>query len=98
MKGDYFMKMKKNKNKLPDFSKMSRKEEAEFWDTHSFTDYWDELEDVDVVVELAKPKEETLVLRINKDVKEKLAQAAKNKGVTISTLARALLTEKLRTI
>lgn len=88
--------MKTKKNKLPNFK--SIEDEAKFWDTHSFADYWNEFKPVDVVVELAKPKEETLVLRISKDVKNKLEKAAKNKGVTISTLARILLTEKLRTI
>ncbi len=29
----------KPKKKLPDFSKMSRKEEAEFWDTHDATEF-----------------------------------------------------------
>jgi predicted HicB family RNase H-like nuclease len=90
--------MKKKTNKLPDFSKMTRAEEADWFDTHDMGDYWDELEPVDVVVELSKPKEETLVLRVNKDVKKKLEQKAKDRGITISTLARILLTEKLRTI
>lgn len=84
------------KNKIPKFK--TDAEEAKFWDTHSFADYWDEFKDIDVVVELAKPKEETLVLRINKDIKKKLEQVAKSKGVTTSTLARILLTEKLQTV
>lgn len=89
--------MKKKINKLPDFSKMTREEEAAWFDTHDMGDYWDELKPVDVVVELSKPKEETLVLRINKDVKKKLERVAKSKGITTSTLARMLLTEKLGT-
>ena len=88
--------MTMKKSKIPKFK--SIEEEAEFWDTHSFADYWDEFKPVDLVVELSKPKEETLVLRLTKDVKNKLEQKAKDKGVTISTLARILLTEKLRTI
>ena len=93
-KGDYYMTMKKSR--IPKFK--SIEEEAEFWDTHSFADYWDEFKPVDLVVELSKPKEETLVLRVTKEVKNKLEEKAKDKGVTISTLARILLTEKLRTI
>ena len=92
-KGEHFMTMK---SKIPKFK--SIEEEAEFWDTHSFADYWDKFKPVDLVVELSKPKEETLVLRVTKDVKNKLEEKAKDKGVTISTLARILLTEKLRTI
>ena len=86
--------MKTKTNKIPKFKSIAQ--EAEFWDTHSFADYWGELKDVDVVVELTKPKEETLVLRVNKEIKSKLAKAAKNKGVTISALARTLLTKQLR--
>jgi hypothetical protein len=88
--------MTMKKSKIPKFKSIT--EEAAFWDTHSFAAHWDEFEPVDVVVELSKPKEETLVLRVNKDVKKQLEQKAKDKGVTISTLARILLTEKLRTI
>jgi hypothetical protein len=93
-KGDLYMKTKMTK--IPKFK--SVEEEAEFWDTHSIADYWNEFDPVDLVVALAKPKEETLVLRINRDVKTKLEKAAKDKGVTISTLARILLAEKLRTL
>jgi len=87
--------MKTKTSNIPKFKTLA--EEATFWDTHSFADYWDEFKDVNVIVELAKPKEETLVLRINKDVKKKLEQVAKSKGVTTSTLARILITEKLQT-
>lgn len=90
--------MKKKINKLPDFNTMTREEEANWFDTHDMGDYWDELKPVDIVVDLGKPKEETLVLRVNKDVKKKLEDVARNKGVTTSTLARMLLTEKLRRI
>jgi len=88
--------MIKKKSKIPEFK--SIEEEAKFWDTHSFADYWDEFKPVDVIVELSKPKEETLVLRVNREIKRKLERVAKNKGVTISTLARMLLIEKLRTV
>jgi hypothetical protein len=87
--------MKKKKNKLPDFSKMTHEEEAKWWDTHDLGDYWDELEDVDIVFELDKPRTESLVLRIQKDIKEKLQKVARSKGLNISTLARMWLMEKL---
>lgn len=95
-KGSYYMKT--NKSKLPDFSTMTREEEAAFWDKHSFADYWSEFNDVDLVVELTKPKDETLVLRVNKNEKRKLQDLAKVKGLTVSAVARLLLHEKLRTI
>ena len=71
-------------------------EEARFWDTHSFVDFEDELEEVDIVVNLQKPKEETLVLRVQKNIKEKMEAIAKNKGLNISSLIRLWLMEKLQ--
>lgn len=88
--------MKKKKNRLPDFDKMSREEEAKFWDTHSFADYWDELEDVDIVFELHKPKNETVVVRLQKNLKDKLERAARAKGLNVSALARMWIAEKLQ--
>ena len=55
--------MKKKKvDPIPKFK--NYKEEAEFWDTHSLADYWDEWKDVDLVFELDKPREASLVLRL----------------------------------
>jgi len=86
------------KNKLPDFTKMTRAEEAAWFDSHDLGKYEGELTPVDVVIELAKPKEEMLVLRVSKDVKMRLEKKAKDKGLSTSNLARILLTEKLQTI
>ncbi len=75
---------------------MSYKEEAEWWDKHDFTEFWDELDDVDIVVDLKKPKEDALVVRLQKDVKERLKKIAYRKGLNVSTLARMWLLERLR--
>lgn len=88
--------MRKKKSKLPDFNKMSYEEEAKFWDTHSFSEFWDELEDVHVVFELKKPRDETLIVRIQKELKDRLERVARSKGLNMSTLARMWLIEKLR--
>ena len=88
--------MRKKKFKFPDFDKMTYEEEANWWDTHSFADFWDELEDVDIVFELKKPRDETLIVRIQKEFKDRLERAARSKGLNISTLARMWLMEKLR--
>lgn len=92
-KGESFMRKKKI-NRIPDFK--TRQEEAEFWDTHSFAECWDGLDDVDIVVDLHKPKEETLIVRLQKDVKDKLKKAARAKKLNVSTLARMWIMEKLR--
>lgn len=85
---------KKVKTKIPEFK--NREEEAKFWETHSLADYWNEFEPVDLIVQLQKPKEETLILRLQKDLKEKLAIAARAKGLRVSTLARLWLMEKIQ--
>ena len=85
----------KKKSKIPKFR--SYKEEAKFWDTHNVTDFEDETEDVDIVFELDKPRDETLMVRIQKDFKEKLEKVARSKGLNVSTLARMWLMEKLQT-
>jgi len=86
--------MKKKVSKIPKFK--NYEEEAKFWDTHSFADYWDEFKDVNLVVELHRPKEETLVLRLQKGIKNKLESIAKHKGLSVSSLARMWLMEKLQ--
>ncbi len=86
--------MKKKKFKFPNFDKMSYEEEANWWDTHDWGEFWDELEDVNIVVNLHKPKEETLVLRLQRNLKDTLEKIAKNKGLPVSTLARMWLAER----
>lgn len=87
--------MKRKKSKIPDFK--TYEEEANFWDTHSFTEFEDELEDVDIVFELDKPRDDTLVLRLQKNIKDKLERIARSHGLNVSTLARMWLMEKLQT-
>lgn len=89
-----FMKKKKI-DKIPNFK--SYKEEAEFWDTHSLTDYWDKWKDVDIVFELDKPRDETVMLRLQKDIKNRLEKKARLNGLNISTLIRMLIMKDLQT-
>ncbi len=85
---------KKKISRIPKFK--SLEEEANFWDTHSFVDFEDELEELDIVVDLQKPKEEAVVLRIQKSVKDKIEKIAKVKGLNASSLIRLWLMEKLQ--
>lgn len=86
--------MVKKTKRIPTFK--SLKEEAKFWDTHSFADYWDQFKDVDIVVELQKPVEETLILRLQKSLKRELEKIAKKQGISVSSLSRMWLMERLR--
>lgn len=86
--------MTKRKSRIPKFK--STREMAEFWDTHSFADYWDELKDVEMVFELEKPRDEIMVLRVQKNIKDNIERVARSKGLNLSTLARMWLMEKLQ--
>jgi len=76
----------KSYGKVPAFH--SLEEEADFWDTHNIIDY--------ELLDQYKPKQESLILRVQKDMKRKLEKAAKKKGVSVSVLSRIWLAEKLR--
>lgn len=86
--------MIKKKNRIPKFKTLE--EEANFWNTHEFTEFEDELEEVDIVFELNKPRDETIVLRVQKEVKDRMDKLAKGLGLNLSTLARMWLMEKLQ--
>lgn len=96
--------MKKNYHKLLYPSKVdgsipgfkNYEEEANFWDTHNVTDFENETEEVDIVFELDKPREESLVLRLQKGIKKALSKTARSKGLNISTLVRMWIMEKLQ--
>lgn len=85
----------RKKSRIPKFK--TYKEEAHFWDTHNVTDFEDETEDVEIVFDLKKPRDETLVVRLQKNFKERLEKIARSKGLNVSTLARMWLMEKLQT-
>lgn len=84
----------KKKTKIPKFK--TYEEEVRFWDTHNVTDFKGETEDVNLVFELDKPRDETLIVRLQKVFKEKLEKTARSKGLNVSTLARMWLMEKLQ--
>ncbi len=84
------------KSKIPHFK--NRREMAEWWDTHDVADHLDQLKPVNVKFSLGKPKEETIMFRLNKDVKQYFMQVARNKGLTISSLLRMWMMEKFNQI
>lgn len=86
--------MTKKKSKIPKFK--STHAMAKFWDTRSFADYWDDLKDVEMVFELEKPRDEIMVLRVQKNIKDNIERVARSKGLNLSTLARMWLMEKLQ--
>lgn len=78
--------------RIPTFANIE--EEAEFWDTHDFTDFLEESRPVQVTVspELA----ERLTLRLEQRDRQQLMALAREKGIGPSTLARMWIRERLR--
>jgi predicted DNA binding CopG/RHH family protein len=79
------------KSRIPEFK--SREEEARFWDTHSFADYWDELKPVKVRV--AKNLSEGITIRFDRETLNSLRKEAAHKGIGATTLIRMWILERL---
>jgi hypothetical protein len=81
---------------LPDFQ--SREELAEFWDTHSFTDFLEDLEPAQA--HLAKDAMASLTeitqVRFDKVADQRLADYARAHGIRKSTLLRMIALDWLR--
>lgn len=87
------MKSNKTRDPLPG-KKATRKELAEFWDTHSFADYWDKLKPAKV--RFAKNLSSAMTVRFDAETETKLRLEAQKKGVGPTTLVRMWVREKLQ--
>jgi predicted DNA binding CopG/RHH family protein len=83
--------MDKTKSKIPKFK--SYKEEAEFWDKHEFTEFWDEFKPIKV--KFAKNLSEALSVRLDPKTLSELRKQAAKKGIGPTTLARMWILEHL---
>lgn len=81
---------------LPDFA--SREELAEFWDTHSFTDFLSDLEPgkAHIAEDVTAPLTTVTQVRLDKATDRQLATIAKQRGIRKSTLLRMIAIEWLR--
>lgn len=79
-------------SKIPDFH--SREEEAEFWDTHDFTEFLDETRPVKL--RIGKQLSEGLTVRLDRHDREELERRASEQGIGPSTLVRMWIKERLR--
>jgi len=82
---------RKTRSRIPRFK--NREEEAEFWATHSTTEFEDEFEEVQVKV--ARPLGHILAVRLDARTIDRLAEVGRAKGLGPSTLARMWLLERL---
>lgn len=83
--------MASKKSKIPRFR--NDQEERRFWSQHSFEEFADELEDLDVVIQPTRT--EQIALRLTKEDLETLQACAKQRGVGHTTLARSIIEQWL---
>ena len=83
-------------HRLPDFA--NREQLAEFWDTHSFTEFLGDLEPGKprIAEEVAAPLTTVTQVRLDKATDQQLAMIAKQRGIRKSTLLRMIAMEWLR--
>jgi len=64
---------------------------AEFWDTHSLADYWDQTHEVEIEVAAKRRRRVT----IDPELWEQVAARAQAKGISTETLVNLWLAERL---
>lgn len=84
----------KKTNKLPKFK--NYEEEAKFWDSHDFNEFWEGAKPVKLEFIDDSKHEEIITVRVKPKMKEKLEQMARNYGLNLSSLSRMWLIEKLQ--
>ena len=77
--------------RIPSFQNIE--EEAEFWDTHSFSDFGEEL--VSVKVKVSKNLSAPLSVRLDPRDRAEIERQAHEKGIGPSTLVRMWVKERL---
>ncbi|MFZ5910139.1 MAG: CopG family antitoxin [Chloroflexota bacterium] len=74
----------------------SYEEIAEFWDTHSLADYWDQTEPA--MFEISPELHRRYLVAVEPDLLNRLRQAAFARGVSTESLINLLLEQRLREI
>ncbi len=82
----------KESSRIPHFD--SAEEEAEFWDTHDFTDYQEGFKPARV--RFAKRLSEGVTIRLDPDTLRRLRAEGHEKGIGPTTLVRMWILERLR--
>lgn len=78
-------------SRIPKFA--SVEEEAKFWDTHDFTEFWDESQPVNL--RIAKNLSEGITIRLDPATTSQLRAEAAKKGIGPTTLVRMWVIERL---
>ena len=79
-------------HRIPEFA--TRQEEAEFWDSHDFADFWDELEHTPI--EIGDNLACRVSLRLDANSLGEVCALAHEKGVSPGSLIRTWVKERLK--
>ena len=79
---------------LPEFN--SYDEMAEFWDTHSLADYWDQTESVEL--EIAPEARRRYLVAVDREVMGRVQRLANSRGVSLESLVNLLLEQRLQEV
>ena len=80
--------------KIPEMK--SYEEMAEFWDTHSLADYWDETEPAEF--EISPDARRRYLVVVDPDVLSRVQRVARNRGLSTESLVNLLLEQRLREV
>jgi len=81
------------KKKIPDFASLD--EAVEFWEAHSFADYAEDTEPVEIEVNLP-PKRESVQIELTAPIARQVQTLAKRKRTTPSRLVEDWVKQQLR--
>ena len=70
----------------------SLEEAAEFWDTHSLADYWEQTKEVDIQVRAPRRQWIPLASSLQEPVQER----ARQEGISVETLINLWVAERLQ--
>ncbi len=84
----------RKQSRIPEFA--SREEEAEFWDTHDFTDYLDEVKVIGV--KFSDVMDYAVIVRFDSDTFDKVHRFASKRGVFPDALIHDWIVERLKEV
>lgn len=80
-------------NQVPDFK--TEDEERDFWDTHSFADYADQFQRVDMDFSALKPSIQRVTFRLPSSMLQSLKVMANKRDVPYQSMIKMILSERI---
>ena len=81
-------------SKIPEFA--SREEEAEFWGTHDFTDYLDEVKVIGV--KTSDVIDNAVIVRFDLDTFNELLELGRERGIFVDALIHTWIVERMKEV